>query len=99
MVEFQLRVYSNAHYMDESEAYTVGGFQSWQAALEHAQSIGRDDFSGLFKPGMDAETLLKTYQLFGNDPVIAPSEPPGFSAWEFAKTLAPDFIQHQNADE
>lgn len=74
---YYLRVYDNAHYMDESEAYTKGPFVGAEAALAAARAIVNDyvesgggGFSG--------------YKLFGDDPVITGSPHVTFSAWDYA---------------
>ncbi|MBL7825160.1 MAG: hypothetical protein JNJ57_00910 [Saprospiraceae bacterium] len=86
--EFIIVVYSNAHYMDESEAYSLTGFASYTEALVKSKEIVERSLEELYKPENSASEWLSAYKMFGDDPVIAPtpaSEPP-FSAWEYAST-------------
>lgn len=72
----------NYHYMDESERYTQGSYDSAEEALEACRKIVDAFLKSNHKEGMSAEELYKKYVMFGEDPHI-PSTP--FSAWKYAE--------------
>jgi hypothetical protein len=81
-----LFVDDNFHYMDEDERYQAGEFDSWEEAVEKAESIVDEFLSSSYKKGMTAEELYKHYISFGEDPFITGGSPETtFSAWEYAK--------------
>jgi hypothetical protein len=88
---FHLRVYDNFHYMDESEAYDHGQFETYEEALIAAKAIVDEFFEQNWKSGIDPDHLLGQYSLYGEDPVILPNEPGdhgSFSARTYAGTRA-----------
>ena len=82
---YKVIVYDNAHYMDESESYTHGEFETYEAALSAAKKLVDDELGNAFKPGMPPEDLYRQFAAFGVDPVIVPPSEPPFSAWDYAK--------------
>lgn len=88
-MKFHLRVYDNFHYMDESEAYNYGEFQTYEEALIEAKKIIDNFFEHCWKSGVKPDDLIVQYCLFGEDPRIVPT-PNGryFSAREYARTSA-----------
>lgn len=80
---FSIIIYENSHYMDESESYTHGEFQTAEEALDAAKNIVDLDLDELYTPGMSAEDLYRQYTSFGRDPQIVPGS--GFSAWDYAR--------------
>lgn len=90
-MKFHLRVYDNFHYMDESEAYNHGQYETYEDAMLAAQAIVEEFFMDNWESGMTAEYLLGRYCLFGEDPIILPDdhgEHPSFSARTYAGEIA-----------
>lgn len=85
---FRVMVDDNYHYMDETERYTLGEFESLEAAIDACKRIVDDYLESAYKPGMSAEELCKSYKGFGDDPwIIGPDPGVGkvlFSAWDYA---------------
>jgi hypothetical protein len=79
----------NYHYMDESERYKLGEFETRDAAVEACRKIVDRCLEEDYEPGMTAETLWMRYTMFGEDPWIA-GDGGGerFSAWDYAKERA-----------
>lgn len=89
--KFYLRVYDNFHYMDESEAYNHGQFETYEEALAEAQKIVDEFFEHNWEAGVTSDYLQGLYTLYGEDPVILPNEPgknERFSAWTYARVSA-----------
>ncbi len=83
---YRVLVCSNAHYMDDDEAYELASFATIDGAIAAARKVVDDYLTSALTPGITAEELLKSYKMFGDDPFIvgAGSESIGFSAWTYA---------------
>src|SRR6188474_3368230 len=82
-MKFHLRVYDNFHYMDESEAYNHGHYNSYEDAVKAAKAIIEEFFMHNWKRGMTPGELRGLYFIYGEDPVIVANdhgEHPEFSA-------------------
>lgn len=88
MPKFQVLVDDNFHFMDESERYTFGIFDSLKEAVHAAQNIVDDYLTSAYSPGMPSSDLLASYKAFGEDPFILSddAEPIEFSAWTYAES-------------
>lgn len=89
--KFHIRVYDNFHYMDESEAYNTGQFDTYEDALIAARTIVDDFFEVNWKSGISPDFLIGQYCLFGEDPIIVPNEHgshESFSARTYAQISA-----------
>ena len=89
--KFHLRVYDNFHYMDESEAYNHGHYETYEDALIAAKTIVDEFFEHNWKSGVTADYLLGQYSLYGEDPIILPNEHgehESFSARTYANSSA-----------
>jgi hypothetical protein len=89
--KFHLRVYDNFHYMDESEAYNHGQYETYNDALIAAKAIVYEFFEQNWKSGVTSDYLLGQYSLYGEDPIILPNEHgeyESFSARTYAKICA-----------
>ena len=83
---YTVYVNDNYHYMDESERYKLGEFETYQAAVKAAKEVVESSVASAHKKGMTAEELLKAYKMFGDDPYIVPDDAqPTFSAWTYAE--------------
>jgi hypothetical protein len=83
---YTVLVNENSHYMDESERYEHGTFESYDEAVSACQRIVDDFLAAEYRPGMPAAELYRLYLTFGEDPFIRP-ERAGFrfSAWTYAR--------------
>ena len=78
----------NFHYMDESERYCAGEFDSYQEALACAKLIVDECLQTSIEPGKTPDVIYGEYTGFGEDPFIIGDgieEHPRFSAWEYAR--------------
>ncbi len=60
----------NYHYMDESERYEHGTYDTVDEALAVCRAIVEQSLKHGFTPGMTAEALYQGYVGFGDDPFI-----------------------------
>ena len=81
---FKLIVADNFHYMDESENYEYGTFDSLELAVAAAKRIVDHYLATAHTPGMSAAELYHSYTSFGEDPYIV-GERVRFSAWDYAR--------------
>jgi len=86
-MRFTVRVRENSHYMDESEAYTIGPYATYAEAEAACRKMVDDFLAANRKPGQGAEALFELYTTFGEDPSVEGAMPEGktFSAWDYAR--------------
>ena len=86
---FEVIVDDNFHYMDETERYVLGSFETFEAALDAAKRIVDEYLASAYRPGITVEELYESYTSFGEDPFIRSAEAQAgagaFSAWSYAK--------------
>jgi hypothetical protein len=84
--KYSVLVDDNFHYMDESERYSAGEFDTCADAIEKCKRIVDDFLLAGHKPSMTAKQLMEMYTSFGDDPFIV-SQDPGcsFHAWDYAR--------------
>ncbi|MBC7901550.1 MAG: hypothetical protein H7070_16025 [Saprospiraceae bacterium] len=83
---YKVLVDDNFHYMDESERYAFGEFDTAEAALAAAKSMVDEDIASFYKEGMSAGDVYSQYTAFGVDPfIVSDAEKVEFSAWTYAK--------------
>ena len=87
-MSFKLIVADNFHYMDETENYEHGTFDSLELAIAAAKRIVDEYLASALTSGMTAAQLYHSYVSFGEDPYIVAEQSTGvlFSAWEYART-------------
>ena len=89
--KFHLRVYDNFHYMEESEAYNHGAYDTYDDALIAAKAIVDEFLKHNWKRGITPDQLMGLYCLYGEDPIILPNEHgkhERFSARTYANKIA-----------
>ena len=84
---YRVIIADNFHHGDESENYTLGNYDSLDAAVAAAKQVVDEYLASALEPGMDASSLYSSYTAFGEDPYILGPEPRGvlFSAWDYAR--------------
>lgn len=84
---FTVMIADNFHYMDESEKYEHGKFETLESAIAACKRIVDEFLETALKPGITADELYRQYTSFGDDPYIIGASEPGvpFSAWNYAK--------------
>ncbi|MEZ5307178.1 MAG: hypothetical protein R2684_08550 [Pyrinomonadaceae bacterium] len=98
---FQVVVADNFHYMDESEFYIHGTFETLELAIEAAKKIVDSSLDFAYKPGMTASELYSTYTTFGEDPFVKGGEigTVPFSAWKYAEIRCSEICGESEEEE
>jgi hypothetical protein len=85
-LKYEVFVDDNYHYMDESERYSGGVFDSWDAAEAKCRQIVDEFLLANYKEGISAQALLAQYKSYGEDPwILSSGEERRFSAWDYAE--------------
>jgi hypothetical protein len=93
-MKYKVVVDDNFHYMDESERYTHGEFETSEVALGAAKVLVDADLNSLYQTGMTADELYRQYTSFGNDPyIVSEDQSCHFSAWSYAKERCQDICK------
>jgi guanosine-3',5'-bis(diphosphate) 3'-pyrophosphohydrolase len=90
-MKYNLKVYDNYHYADESEAYNHGWYDNYEEAEIAAKAIVNEFLEHIWARGMNPDILIAEYCLYGEDPVIISAENPGsrkFSGRDYANEFA-----------
>lgn len=95
--KYYVLVDDNFHYMDESERYNAGGFNTYEDALTFCKEMVDKELLSMYQPGMTAERLYDDYMDFGEDPFIRPNNDAVeyFSAWNYAKEKSKEICNNQ----
>ena len=93
-MQYQVFVDDNFHYMDESERYQLGDFDSLEAAVTACKRIV-DEFLVLnHHVGMSSGELLTNYALYGEDPFVFSGDGTvPFSARDYASVRVREICQ------
>ncbi len=83
----------NFHFMDESERYKLGEFDTSEAAEAAWREIVDEFLLQNHKPGCSSEDLYVMYTMFGEDPFIIGEPACSFSAWNYAKQRAEEICR------
>ena len=84
-MRYRVLVDDNFHYMDESERYALGEFDTLEAAVAACKRLVDEFLTSSYRPGMTAAELLTQYALFGEDPfVYTGDDTVPFSARDYA---------------
>lgn len=86
---FKVMVDDNYHYMDQSERYRLGEFETLSGAIAASRQVVDDFLQSAYQTGMTFDALLTSYVMFGEDPFIISSDPAHtgvlFSARDYAR--------------
>jgi hypothetical protein len=83
--KYRVLVDDNFHYMDESERYCAGEYDTEEEAVNKCKAIVESSLEGSKKIESNAADLYASYTMFGEDPFIMGPTNGNFSAWDYAK--------------
>jgi hypothetical protein len=96
--KYRVFVDDNFHYMDESERYELGEFDSCESAIAACKRLIDEFLVGQDAVEKTEEALFRLYTGFGGDPFIATTDTQcKFSAWEYAKQRCAEIAAHDSA--
>jgi hypothetical protein len=92
-MKYKVCVDDNFHYMDESERYTLGEYDSSEEAMNVSKKRVDDFLISSYKDGMTAKELFDHYKGFGEDPfIVSEDKSVSFSAWSYAEERCREII-------
>lgn len=92
---FRVLVDDNYHYMDESERYELGEFDTLEEAVAACKKIVDEFLKQNYRRGMSLGELLTQYTMFGEDPWIQAGDGSvPFSARDYASQRAREICGH-----
>jgi len=84
--KYEVYVDDNFHYMDESERYKLGEFETCEEAVAACKKIVDEFLEQGYTKGVSFKELYEGYIGFGEDPLIISGDKTCFfSAWDYAK--------------
>lgn len=83
--KYTVRILDNFHFMDESEEYNSGTFNTYEEAVAKCKRIIDEFLESAHQPGETAEQLYGTYVMFGETPLIDGSKTGDFSANDYCR--------------
>lgn len=96
MQKYKVIIDDNFHFMDESESYGSGVFDTYEEAVTKCKEIIDEFLDSVKKPDENAEQLYSTYVMYGETPHIHGEKLGDFSATDYAKQRCLEIsTQHQ----
>ena len=83
--KYMVSVDDNFHFMDESESYSLDGFDSYEEAVAKCKEIIDDFLEDAVEPNDTAEGLYSTFVMYGETPHIYGENLGQFSATGYAR--------------
>ena len=68
--QFKIFVDDNYHYMDESERYAAGSYDSLDEAVNKCKELTIKSLENLYEKGITPEKLQIQWSMFGEDPYV-----------------------------
>ena len=68
--KYTVRILDNFHFMDQSEEYNSGTYDTYDEAVAKCKAILDDFLESAYQPGETAEQLYGTYVHYGESPLI-----------------------------
>ena len=83
--KYVVYVDDNFNFMDESERYKAGEYNTQDEAIAKCKEIVERSLAGSKAIEKTAEDMYESYTMFGEDPFIIGPKEVSFSVWDYAK--------------
>lgn len=94
MAKYTVFVDDNYHYMDESERYKAGEYDTAEEAIAKCKEIVDSFFNDKELLKQDYDGLVTSYVMFGEDPfIISEDKSCKFSARDYARQKAEELAK------
>ena len=94
MPTYTVLIDDNFHYMDQTERYKHGDFDTCEAAIAACKQIVDEFLLSSLESPKSHDELWTLYSFFGEDPFIQSPDPNcRFSAWDYAKHRCNELTQ------
>ena len=91
--KYLVMVDDNFHFTDESERYQAGEYDTYDEAVGKCKAIVDDYLESALEPGMTAQQLYTSYQMYGEDPYVIGQGDYAYSSWDYAKRRCSDLAK------
>jgi hypothetical protein len=91
--KYTVRVLDNFHFMDESEEYNSGMFETYEEAVAKCKEILDDFLESAYQPGDIAESLYGTYTQYGETPLIYGENLGAFDSNKYARVRCMEVVR------
>ena len=99
-MKYTVLVDDNYHYMDETERYELGEFDSFDEAVAACKEIVDEFLEKGREKNITAEALYQSYVMFGEDPFISGNPAPyRFSAWSYARARCEEICRDERLQQ
>ena len=68
--QYKVFIDDNYHYMDESERYAAGSYDSLEEAVTKCKELTIKSLRDLYEKGITPEKLKAQWSMFGEDPYV-----------------------------
>jgi hypothetical protein len=93
--KYTIVIDDNFHFMDESESYKSGEFDTYEEALGECKKILDDFLEDAVRPGDTADQLYSAFVMFGETPHIHGEKLGKFSATNYARKRCTEIVKQQ----
>ncbi len=83
--KYTVRILDNFHFMDRSEEYNSGIFNTYDEAVDKCKSILNEFLEDAVRPNDSADSLHTCWLMYGENPLIFGDATGNFSSSEFVK--------------
>lgn len=97
--KYQIVIDDNFHFMDESESYHSGEFDTYEEAEAECKRILDEFLIDAVRPGDTAEQLESTYVMYGETPHIHGEKLGNFSATDYVKKRCKEITEQHRSRE
>ena len=95
--KYEVYVDDNFHYMDKSERYKLGDFETCEEAVAACKKIVDEFLEKGYQKGMSFKELYEGYIGFGEDPfIVSDDKKCFFSAWSYARERCIELCGEKN---
>ncbi len=81
--KYTVRILDNFHFMDQSEEYNSGTFDTHKAAVDKCKRIIDEFLESAYRADETAEGLYATYIMYGETPIILGPDSGNFSSNDY----------------
>lgn len=92
--KYTVRILENFHFMDRSEEYSSGNFETYEEAVNKCKEIVDGFLESAYQPGDTANGLYLTYVHYGETPLVWGRNLGTFDANHYARKRCKQIVQN-----
>lgn len=94
--KYTVRILDNFHFMDKSEEYNSGTFDTYEEAVTKCKEIVDDFLESAYQPGDTANGLYFTYVQYGETPLVWGEDLGAFDANQYTRIRCKQIVERHN---